>query len=206
LVNEAWNIYWESCHKIKEDYLEVELPLMKWEEELCSQPDDSLEDQYELPQPKNFPVTFQEMELLLLPRLKGRTDRRAALIREFIFAQIVDQNLLPSEKGSSLSYWSCRPQDLADLRKTAQDLVAEEFGELRRKVYDAQVYSEFGGAFLSWYTRWARLRNSQARAASALKGWEKRRTAKTARRGARRKTDVFEEALTNALKIPPPGA
>jgi hypothetical protein len=194
LVKEAWSIYWESCHKIREDYLEVELPLREREEESGSGPDDLLEDQYELPQPKKYPVTFQEMELLLLPKLKGRTAGRAALIREFIFALIVDQSRLSSEKGSSLSYWSCLPQDLADLRKTAQDLVAEEFGEFRRRVYDAQAYSEFGGAFLSWYTRWARLRNSQARAACALKGWEKRRKAKTARRGARRKTEAFKEA------------
>jgi hypothetical protein len=205
LVKEAWNIYWESCHKIKEDYLEVELPLTEMEE-FDSRPDRLLKDQCELPQPKNFPVTFQEMELLLLPKLKGRTAGRAALIREFIFALIVDQSRLSSEKGSSLSYWSCRPQDLADMRKTAQDLVAEEFGEFRRRVYDAQAYSEFGGAFLSWYSRWARLRNSQVRAANALKGWEKRPRAKTARRAARRKTEAFKEALTNPVKIPPPVA
>jgi hypothetical protein len=31
LVKEAWSIYWESCQKIKKDYLEVELPLREME-------------------------------------------------------------------------------------------------------------------------------------------------------------------------------
>jgi hypothetical protein len=38
-----------------------------------------------MPLPKNFPITYSKLELLLLPKLKGRTAERAKIIREFLF-------------------------------------------------------------------------------------------------------------------------
>src|SRR3974390_1835547 len=70
LVGEAWNIYWESCRKIKEDYLQVDKGLRAMEA-LEGDLDDVPDEEGGLPQPEKYPVSFQEMELLLLPKLKG---------------------------------------------------------------------------------------------------------------------------------------
>ena len=193
------------CQKIKEDYLEVERDLRAMEVS-DADTDDVLDEEGELPRPKKYPVSFQEMELLLLPKLKGRTGERAALFREYLFAQMVDRGFSLDGDDNGSSYWDCGPECLEEWRNSAQDDVATEFGNCRSKVYDAQSYASFGTSFLRWYRTWTEHRNSEIKAANALRGWEKRRKAKTTRTGARPKRHLSKQSLNGALKNRSPGA
>jgi hypothetical protein len=205
LVKEAWGIYWESCRKIKEDYLQVERHL-KSMEAFEADNDSVMEEEDGLPHPKTYPVRFQEMELLLLPKLKGRTAERAALFREYLFAEMINERLSSWDEDNSSSYWDYLPEQLEDCREAAKQEVSEEFGKCRSRVYDVQAYSRFAISFLRWYRGWIDLRNSEARSANASRGWEKRRKARTAKTGPRLKTEAFKEVLTGNMKTLPTGA
>jgi hypothetical protein len=202
LVEQAWGIYMESCSKVGEDYRQL-----RRLEEVAEREMEDFDDVGEgLPQPKKYPVTFRQMELLLLPKLKGRTADRAALFREYLFAEMVDRSLSSENAEDSGSYWDYVPEELEDWKEAAKDEVAREFGKCKRKVYDAQSYARFGASFLRWFIGWTHRRNSEARAANALKGWEKRREAMTAKTGAHAKWDVLRQILDGPLKKPPSGA
>ena len=198
LVREAWGIFVESCQRIQEDRREVER--RREQEEGAMDAWERRDDG--LPRPRSYPVTFQEMERLLLPKLRGRTAERAALFREYIFAMLVEQRFCTGDEDSSSSYWDYLPHDLEDWREAAKQDVAEEFGKCRSKVYDAEAYAEFGRSFLRWYGGWTHLRNSEVKAANALKGWEKRRRARTDKRGARPKWEALRESIVGES---PPG-
>ena len=108
----------------------------------------------ELPQPKKFPVRFQEMELLLLPKLKGRTGERASVFREYALTQIVEQSFTFQGGFRVLTYWDLQPDVLKELREAYSGLVATRFGLWRGKAYDAGEYARFAVPFLKWYERW----------------------------------------------------
>lgn len=171
LVNEAWDLYWESCRKIQQDHLDVEKMLQVQEVR-----DDEMwvEERGGLPQPDKFPVTFQRMEILLLPKLKGRTGERASVFREYAFAQLVAGSFSFRGEFRVMSYWDFEPEALQELRARLQGMVADRFGQWRTRVYDAAAYAQFAGSFLRWYCQWSERRNSEVKSANARKGWDKR--------------------------------
>ena len=201
LVNEAWSIYLESCQKVMEDHLDAEGKRAAMEASDADVPDEASE----LGQPKRFPITFQELELLLLPKRKGRTAERAALFREYIFAELVNQSFFYDDSGDNSTYWDYQPHDLDQWRAEAGDEVAEEYGRWRKRTYDAKAYASIRASFLRWYRTWTHMKNSEVKAANALKGWEKRRKAKTAKTGAKPKMGELRQILEGPPKGPPPG-
>ena len=199
LVKEAWELYWESCRKIQADHREVGGMLEEVEahdEEMWA------EERGGLPQPEKFPVTFQAMELLLLPKLKGRTGERASVFREYAFAQIIGGSFTFRGGFRVLSYWDFQPEALEELRERQKGRVAERFASWRESVYGVIAYAKFAGSFLRWYCRWTERRRSEARSANARKGWEKRESTKKTKTGARPQT----AALRRILEKPLPGA
>jgi hypothetical protein len=192
LVDEAWDLYRASCQKIQQDHLEVERVLAAWE----AVPDDGpFDDGSALPQPEQYPITFQAMELLLLPKLKGRTAERAALMREYIFAELLGQCFDIRNGFKPVSYWNLSPANLEIMREQLKPSIVKKFGLWRASLYDAQAYAKFAAAFLQWHGQWTNVRNSEIKAANAIKGWEKRRKAKTAKTGPRPKLAVLKEIM-----------
>jgi hypothetical protein len=192
LVKEAWELYWESCRKIQADHIEVGKML-----EATDVQDDEMwaEERGGLPEPEKFPVTFQEMELLLLPKLKGRTWDRAWVFREYALAQIVDGSFTFRGGFRVLSYWDFQPEVLEELRERQKGRVAERFGSWRASVYGVTAYAKFAGSFLRWYGRWTERRRSEARASNARKGWEKRRKDGKMKTGARTQSAALRRIL-----------
>lgn len=194
LVDEAWNLYHASCLKIQKDYLAAQRLVPSWP------PEDDFD--LELPQPKQYPMTFEEMERLLLPRLRGRTAERAALLREFIFAEFLGRCFVLRGGARKVSYWEFVPEDLNILRERHRDSIAKEYGELRTKQYDAAAYAKFARSFLPWHRKWMEMKKSEVKAANAKLGWKKRLKAKTAKTGARPNREVLKEIFDP----PPKGA
>jgi hypothetical protein len=99
------------------------------------------------------------VEVLLLPKLKGRTAERASLFREHIFAGIVDrQSCADGETGS---YWDHSANDLDDWRDLAWDEVNRMFAEQRAATYHAEEYLKFARSFLNWYGGYSELRKAK---------------------------------------------
>jgi hypothetical protein len=193
LVKDAWALYWESCRRIQEDHLQV----TRYFEEEGSEP--GLEAWELLPRPKGFPVRFAEMERLLLPGLKGRTAERAALLREFAFADLMQQCMAYiNGKFCPVPYWKLEGDELEALKQRFKDATTERFAKFRTSIYDAAAYDVFATGFLAWHARWTRRRNSEAKAANARKGWAKRQKAKKAKTGARPKYAALREILEPA--------
>jgi hypothetical protein len=143
------------------------------------------------------------MEKLLLPRLKGRTAERAALFREFAFAELMGQSTaIIDGKFCPISYWELDADDLEGLRNRFKDTISERFGKFRTSTYDAPGYARFATRFFQRHRKWTKRRNSEAKAANARKGWEKRRKAKKTKTGAKPKVAELKEILDP----PPPGA
>ena len=204
LVKEAWDLYRESCRKIQADHREVG----KMMEAVEAHNDELwIEEHGGLPQPDKFPVTFPEMDRLLLPKLRGRTGERAAVFREYVFSKMMDGAFVVRGGIRAVSYWDFRPNDLDPLREKCQKDVATKFGELRKSLYDAEAYGRFATAFLTWYRRWTDVKKSEVKSANARKGWEKRQEQKTAKMGARPKKEELMEILEGPPpKNPSPGA
>jgi hypothetical protein len=201
LVKDAWAIYWESCRVLKEDDQMVakcfqrleggDDPQYDYPEERESQP---------IPTPKSVPVSYEKVELLLLPKLSGRTGKRASVFREYAFAQLISGSFTLRGGFRVLSYWDFQPEVLVELREKFGGMVAERYGLWRKSVFDANAYAKFAGPFLSWYSRWAERNNSKVRAANARQGWEKRRDQKRAKTGAKPKLAVMKEILDASKK------
>jgi hypothetical protein len=203
LVREAWEVYMESCQKLCDDHRNLQRRHRLEEAEI-----DAMDAAAAgLPMPKKYPVTFQEMELLLLPKLVGRTAERAMLFREYIFATLVSWDCDTPFHNVSPDYWDSPMHELDELRENASEQVAQTFGQWRKKLYDALEYAEFAARFLMWYATWTDHRNSDAKAANARKGWAKRRAKKTTKTGAKPQTKALREILEGPPpRKPPPGA
>jgi hypothetical protein len=195
LVSEAWDLYWESCRKIQADHQHAQRMLQALE----AQDDDDWEDQTDLPQPRNYPVKFLEMERLLLPKLRGRTADRATAFREYLLAEILKGCLVLRPEPRLVSYWDFDYDDLSQFREKFRETIDKRYGKLRQSTWGAKAYTRFAMSFLAWYHRWTRHRNSQIKSANARKGWDKRRNTGTAKTGARPKADVLREILENPL-------
>ena len=196
LVKEAWALYWESCRTLKEDDRMVEKYFKAIESEDDHQydyPDEA--EAPPVPIPKKYPVSYKEAELLLLPKLSGRTAKRASVFREYAFAQVIAGSFMIRGGFRALSYWDFQPELLKELREKYGEFVDERFGKWRKSVYDENAYTKFAGPFLSWYSRWNVHHNSEVRAANAKKGWKKRRKRKKAKTGARPNRAALKEIL-----------
>jgi hypothetical protein len=187
LVEEAWALYWESCRKIQQDHRAQQAFFEN--ERLDDDHSDEIEyhAQASLPTPPKYPVTFQELELLLLPKLSGRTAKRATVFREYFFASLMGWNCPGLSKDPGSSYWNCPGPELDQTRnkESIKNEVARIYAKWRKTVFDAKACSAFATKFLRWYREWNAIQNSQIKAINALKGWEKRRQRKQARTGAR---------------------
>ncbi len=204
LVSEAWALYWESCRKIQLDHREVTKMLRTLE----TQDDElSCEQSDTLPKPSAFPVEFQEVERLLLPKLKGRTGERAVVIREYMLAELLKHSFVIRPEFRATSYWEFDADDLANLREKFRDEITRKFAELRKTSYDSKAYTQFATSFLAWHHQWTGHRRSQTKSANARKGWDKRRDEKKAKTGARPKKKVLKAILDGpAPKTSKPGA
>lgn len=171
LVDEAWELYWESCRRLQADSREVAAyhahtervdEDLDWAEEVGSLPK-------WVPAPKSYPVLHQQVERLLLPKQKGRTAERASLIREFFFAQLTRGCLVLRPKITLVTYWELDSAVLEDLRQKLKDDVARHFEKYRKTVFDADAYARFAVPFLQWRHRYL----VAQKAAAARKRWEK---------------------------------
>jgi hypothetical protein len=202
LVEEAWALYWESCRKIQQDHRAQQAFFEN--EGLDNDHSDEIEyyAQASLPTPAEYPVTFHAMELLLLPKLSGRTAERATVFREYFFASLMGWNCPGLSKNPTSSYWNCPGPELDQTRnkESIKNEVARIFAKWRKTVFDAQAYSAFATKFLRWYREWNAIRNSEVKAINALKGWEKRRQSKQARTGARPNRAALKEILNPSKK------
>lgn len=202
LVEEAWALYWESCRKIQQDHRAQQA---FFENEGWDDHADEIEyyEQASLPIPPKYPVTFQEMELLLLPKLKGRTAARATVFREYFFASLMGWNCPGLNKNPTSSYWNCPVPELDQTRnkESIKNEVARIFAKWRKTMFDAQAYTAFATKFLRWYREWNAIRNSEVKAINALKGWEKRRRHDKARTGPR-PNRAAKKIILDSLKKP----
>jgi len=192
LVDEAWQLYLASCRKIKGDYLDAQCIL---QEAAARAAEAKL-----IPRPESYPVSFQNVEFLLLPKLKGRTAERAALFREYFFAELVNRQTSSMDGDCDFSYWDYTPPELDELREAAQERVAEELATTQRRFYDAGTYVSFAASFLKWHRSWTDIRNSEAKASNAKRGWEKRRKSRTAKTGPRPNLAQLKEILRKSKK------
>ena len=167
LVEDAWAIYWESCRKIQDDHRAVKASLEKESQadavlaEVVGQP------QPAVPQPKKYPITFREVETLLLPKKKGRTANRAILIREYILSELLGMCLALRPKPHPLTYWELDEKALNGLREHFSGQVAKKFGQLRASHFNVADYTRFADAFLKWHRRYI----TETRSAAARKRW-----------------------------------
>lgn len=169
LVQEAWELFRESCHTIQKDYRELKEYFeqeAKADDQLDWQDDERVEA---LPAPKKYPVMHKQVESLLLPKLKGRTAERASLIREYLFFQLVRTCFVWRPKLAALSYWEMEADLLEQLRQNLKDDVDRHFEKFRKTVFDADTYTRFAGPFLEWHRRYL----AAKKAAAARKRWAK---------------------------------
>ena len=169
LVQEAWELYWASCRKIQADYRDQEACFEHERQAEASSDDWDQPPQPAVPQPKKYPVTFREMEKLLLPKQKGRTAERASLIREYIFAQLVGRCFVVRPQFAPVSYWELEPDVLEKLRQQLKEEVTRQFEQFRKNVYSAEAYTRLAASFLEWHRRYI----AAKKAAAARKRWGK---------------------------------
>jgi hypothetical protein len=172
LVTQAWELYWESCRQLKADYQETE----KYHENMAREEDaESDDDVIGLPKwvpvPKRYPMTYRDLEALLLPKRKGRTAERAGLLREYIFSQLVRHCIVLRPKIHVAGYWELPAERLELLREHLRDEVARYFEKYRKTVYDAGAYARFAVPFLTWHQQFIASKKS----AAARKRWSKKK-------------------------------
>jgi hypothetical protein len=175
LVAAAWELYRESCRRLQADHREV----AAYHERLDRvEPDDTTVGLPQwLPMPKKFPVNHRQVEALLLPKQKGRTAERAALIREFIFSQLARTCLVVRPKLAAVSYWELAADRREQLRQKLKDEVARHFEKLRKTTYDAETYHRFAVLFLEWHRRFIAAKKASAARTRWAKEEENRKAA-----------------------------
>lgn len=167
LIHDAWEIYWEGCRKIQNDHRAQKA----WNEHE-SAADATLHDwihqpQPEVPQPKKYPVTFREMEILLLPGNYGHTAERAHLIREYVLSEFLGTCMVVRPRPHPLTYWELDPTALNELREHFRGQVDAKFGHYRAQLFNEGDYVRFADSFLKWHRRYI----SEKRSAAARKRW-----------------------------------
>lgn len=173
LVAEAWGLYWESCRTLQADHRKVAAYFAQ-EAELERQLDwPEPEPVAAIPMPKKFPVNYRQVEVLLLPKQRGRTADRAGLIREYIFFQLTRTCLVVRPQLAAVSYWEMAADFQAQLRQKLKDEIDRRFEKLRQTAYDAEAYHRFAVPFLEWH----RCSLAAKKAAAARTRWAKREAA-----------------------------
>lgn len=206
LVGEAWAIYWESCRVIREDHKQV-TEFFEHEGRWQDLPDaEAGRPVPSLPVPKRYPVSYKEAELLLLPKLKGRTAERARVMRDFLFADYVRGKMAEGQSPDGRARISPTGEQLKQLQEEFKEAVPGLFGELRRMTFDKGYFAAFAEEFLTWYRRRDGIIKSMVRADSARRGWQKRRREKKARTGARPKFGVLRQIMESAAARPLDGS
>ena len=195
LVAEAWALYWESCRVIKTDYKEVN-DFLEHEAQGHEADEDDWEEGHErFAFPKRYPASFKEVELLLLPKLKGRMADRARIMRDFMFEDYVRSRRARMRDETGAEPKPFTPEELARMREESKAELDDLFGQLRSLTFNARHYERFAHYFLDWYEQRYGFIKRMVRAASARRGWEKRKNNKTAKTGARPKHEVLREIL-----------
>lgn len=206
LVSEAWAIYQESCRLIREDYKHVS-GFFEDDgrcEDLTNE--DPARPALSLPVPKRYPVTYPQAELLLMPKLKGRTGDRAEVMRGFLFADYVRSKMAEKTPTDAKTFVSPVGEELERLRAAFKEEVPGIFAELRRMTFDKEYFARFAEEFLTWYQHRESLMKSWARSDNARRGWDKRRQAKTAKTGARPKFGILRQIVESAAQRPLDGS
>lgn len=201
LVKEAWALYWESCRMLKADDRMVEDYFKAIEGEDDHQydyPDEA--DAPTWPVPKKYPVAYREVEMLLLPKLKGRTAERAKIMRDFVFVDYVRSKHAGLKTADGMGMMKFNSEDLERLRKESEDECAEVFQYLRAKKFDAREYDAFAHYFLTWYRQRSGYLKSLVRSESARKRWAERRKRHQAKTGARPNRAALKEILASSKK------
>ena len=169
LVEDAWAIYWESCRKIQDDHLAVKINDGKEspaEAVLAAVTD---QPQQAVPLPKKYPVTFRELEALVLPKQKGRTANRASLIREYLLSECLGTCMVLRPKPHPLTYWELDENALNHMRELFSGQLAVKFGQCRARLFDESAYGRFAEAFLKWHRQYI----AEKRSAAARKRWNR---------------------------------
>lgn len=206
LVAEAWALYWESCGVIREDHKHV-TTFFENEGRWQDLPDDEVKrPELSLPVPKRYPVPYREAELLLLPKLKGRTADRARVMREFLFADYVHSKVAEAQAPDGKSIASPTEEQFTRLREAFNEEAPDFFGQLRRMTFDKRDFAAFAEQFLTWHQLEERKMKSKVRAESARRSWEKRRREKKARTGARPKFGILRQIVESAAQPPLDGS
>ena len=201
LVKEAWALYWESCRMLKEDDRMVEeyFKVIEGEDDHQYEYSDEAESP-PVPTPKKYPVSYKEAELLLLPKLKGRTAERAKIMRDFVFVDFVRSKHAGLKTDDGMGIMKFNPEDLERLREESEDERAEVFRYLRSKKFDAREFEIFARYFLNWYRQRAGYLKSLVRSESARKRWAERRKRHQAKTGARPNRAALKEILAPSKK------
>lgn len=206
LVSEAWALYWESCRVIREDHKHVTQFFeseARWENLPDVEPE---RPALRLPVPNKYPVPYREAEMLLLPKLKGRTGERARVMREFLFADYVRSKMAETTPAGGKSMISPTGEQLKRLQAEFKEEVSGLFAELRRMTFDKEYFARFAEEFLTWYRRRELFMTSMVRADNARRGWEKRRQEKNAKTGARPKFGILRQIVESAAQRPLDGS
>jgi hypothetical protein len=199
LVKDAWALYWESCRVLKEDNQKVEEYFKQLD--AVDENDRTEDDELQMgPMPKKFPVSYQKMEMLLLPKLKGRTAERARIMSEFLFVDYVRsrQAELKDKDGAGIAKLTA--EELDRLRAQSEEARASLFGQIRNMTFNAREYALFAHHFLAWHRSSAGFIKSMVRSNSARKRWAQRRKSHKAKTGARPKLAALREILDPAKK------
>ena len=199
LVMDAWCLYWESCSMLKEDYeaLQEDESLKKAQAEAVKPELPPMPEP--ITRPKKFPITYAQLERLLLPKLSGRTAKRASIMREFLFMDYLNSQVpgLPPAAGKR----PLSPAELELVRKESEEQRAEIFGTLRAKTYDEHEFDSISHYFHHWYRQSASFKKSLVRSASARKRWSERRGNKQDKTGAKPNYAALKEILDPPKKI-----
>lgn len=141
LVAAAWELYWESCRTIQTDYLKVQTHFEQEAKKAESGNAQEAETLSELPVPKRYPVSYPELELLLLPKLKGRTAERARIMREFMFQDYVASRSAPMKVAPGIRPEVLTAAQLIRLREESTAELARRFGQLRATSFGVEDYA-----------------------------------------------------------------
>lgn len=167
LIHEAWEIYWEGCRKIQDDHRAQQAGLEQKSAAAASLVDGNHPPRPAVPPPKKYPVTFREMETLLLPKQKGRTANRAHLIREYVLSEFLGTCLALRPQPHLLTYWELDAKALAELREYFSERVAVKFGHYRAQLFNEDAYVRFADSFLKWHRQYI----AEKRSAAARTRW-----------------------------------
>lgn len=165
LIQDAWNLYWESCRRLKQDHGDVKRYFEIIDQCDAAGPEDLDHPIKPIPQPKKFPVKFRKIEILLLPELAGKTAKRRQIFRDFFFQQLARQRDAKAGPHGAFVYTNEPTQTEAN----------REYARQRKSIFDAGVYHRFAIEFLGWYRPSKAFQLSCVRAAAARRRWQIRR-------------------------------